>query len=224
MSGLPYYPRYPRDFFEGTVGLTLEEKGAYSLIIDLIMMMGERGLPDDPGFISGHLGCSVRKWNSIRERLISAGKIAVNLGIISNSRADKEKIIQRKSRDKNAENRARPNKNKGLQSRPSTYGSDTIKEPDTEPDNPLTPFPDEPARILAEVASLAVAQEFVAHRREMRKLLTARAAKAMVGKLRGHPDPDGVLQNSIANGWQGVFPDKVKASTGGGLSQLDGWL
>lgn len=88
MNGLPYYPRYPRDFFEGTVGMPFEIKAAYGLVLDLIYMMGARGLPDDPRFISGHLGMSVRKWNSVREKLLEAGKITADNGIISNTRAD----------------------------------------------------------------------------------------------------------------------------------------
>ncbi len=104
MSGLPYYPRYPRDFLEGTAGMRLELKGAYGVIIDLIMMRGDMGLPDDPHFISGQLGCSVRKWNLLRSELLEMGKLTVDLGIISNTRADKEKIIQRSYRDNQAEN------------------------------------------------------------------------------------------------------------------------
>ncbi|MEM8437716.1 helix-turn-helix domain-containing protein, partial [Morganella morganii] len=28
-------------------------------------------------------------------------------------------------------------------------------------------------------------------------------------KLAGHPDPDSVLCDSIANGWQGIFPERT---------------
>lgn len=124
MNGLPYYPRYPRDFLEGTVGMPFELKGAYALVLDLIYMMGERGLPDDPHFISGHLGCSVRKWNTLRKQLLDRGKIAAENGIISNKRADKEKIIQRKYQDKQAENRRGANKNKDLE-KPAFDHTDT---------------------------------------------------------------------------------------------------
>jgi len=130
-NALPYYPRYPRDFLDGTAGMSLELKGAYSVVLDLIYMMGERGLPDDARYISGQLGCSVRKWNGLRETLVSEGKIFIENGIISNSRADKEKIIQRKYRDNKSENRARPNKNKDLESRATTYKIDTDTYRDT---------------------------------------------------------------------------------------------
>lgn len=113
-EALPYYKRYPRDFLEGTVGMPLELKGAYGLLLD-IMYMQPRDLPDDPHYISGLLGCSVRKWNCIRKDLIERGKIACENGIISNTRADKEKIIRRKYRDNQAENASKPRKNKDLE-------------------------------------------------------------------------------------------------------------
>lgn len=113
MNGLPYYPRYPRDFFDGTNGLSFELKGAYSMLIDLIYMSGGQ-LYDEPRFIAGHLNCSVRAWNGFRAELIKRGKISVKDGIISNFRADKELIIQRSFQDKQRENGSKSSKNKDL--------------------------------------------------------------------------------------------------------------
>lgn len=113
MNGLPYYKSYPRDFFEGTVGMPFAMKGAYRLLLDLIYMHGGR-LADNSRFISGHLGCSVRAWNGYRAALIKAGKISVDLGIISNFRADKETIMSRSFQDKQRENRRGSNKNNDL--------------------------------------------------------------------------------------------------------------
>ena len=36
MNSLPYHKRYHRDFLEGTAGMTLEVKGAYSILLDVI--------------------------------------------------------------------------------------------------------------------------------------------------------------------------------------------
>lgn len=92
MNGLPYYKAYPRDFLEGTVGMSFELKATYRLLLDLIYMQAGR-LPDDPRYISGLLGCSVRTWNKNRTLLLETGKIYAENGIISNFRADKELII-----------------------------------------------------------------------------------------------------------------------------------
>lgn len=110
---LPYYKRFPRDFLEGTVGMTLELKGAYGIVLDLIYMRDGR-LEDDARYISGQLGCSVRAWNTIRESLIQRGKIQAENGIISNFRADYLVEEQRSFQDKQAENGSKPRKNKPL--------------------------------------------------------------------------------------------------------------
>ncbi len=114
MNGLPYYKAYPRDFIEGTIGMPFELKAAYRLVLDLIYMQGGE-LPDDPRYISGLLGCSVRAWNRHRFALIEGGKIHSENGIISNLRADKELESLRKVQVKQAENASGPNKNNDLE-------------------------------------------------------------------------------------------------------------
>lgn len=47
------------------------------------------------------------------------------------------------------------------------------------------------------------------HRREIRKALTAKTCEQQAKALAGHSAPDAVLRQSIANGWTGIFPDKV---------------
>lgn len=121
---LPWYRRFPDNFIAGTVGLTLEEKGAYSLILDLMYVRGGP-VPDEPRYIAGVCNCSVRKWNAIRERLIDLGKITAADGYLTNHRAEEELDIARKiSREasengskggnKSAEIRAKVRKNNAL--------------------------------------------------------------------------------------------------------------
>ena len=126
MNGLPYYKAYPRDFIEGTVGMPFEIKCAYRVVLDLIYMQGG-DLPDDPRYISGLLGCSLRKWKTIREALVSAGKIQVNGEFLTNYRAVSELETLAKLQDKQRENRSRPNKNKDLATPRSNH---TEPEPD----------------------------------------------------------------------------------------------
>jgi uncharacterized protein YdaU (DUF1376 family) len=125
---LPYYKRFPRDFLEGTIGLSFEVKGAYAIVLDLIYMRDGR-LPDDARYISGQLGCSVRKWTAILAELVQAGKLQVVGGIISNFRADYLTEESRKYQDKQAEIAGNPRKNKPLrqpqasQSEPEPYNN-----------------------------------------------------------------------------------------------------
>ena len=140
-SALPWYKREPQAFFEATIGMRFEDKAAYGLILDLIYARWDR-LPDDPRYISGQLGLSVRKWNSIRSSLIEQGKLTAADGILKNARASKQiaetdkqrsamskggqnkpkeelsqdylDIIPGLSLDKNAENESKPLQNKDL--------------------------------------------------------------------------------------------------------------
>lgn len=134
MNGLPYYKAYPRDFIEGTIGMSFEVKGAYRLILDLIYMQGGN-LPDDPRYVSGLLGCSIKKWKVLREAVLGTGKIIVRDGFLANLRADKELETLGKFQDKQRDNRSRPNKIKEIES--PTFNH---TEPDTEPDKNKEPI------------------------------------------------------------------------------------
>lgn len=133
MNGLPYYKAYPRDFIEGTIGLSFEVKCAYRLVLDLVYMQGGN-LPDDARYISGLLGCSIRKWKSIRDELVETGKLAVSGEFLTNYRAVSELETLSKLQDKQRENASTPRKNKGLE-KPSL--NHTEPEPEIKKEEPL---------------------------------------------------------------------------------------
>lgn len=71
-------------------------------------------------------------------------------------------------------------------------------------------------------------QLFVDHRRQIRKPLTDRAAELLLKDLKawreGGHDPNALIETSVKNGWQGVFLPKDKpsgASKHGGFAQRD---
>lgn len=150
---LPWYRRFPDNFIAGTVGLTLEEKGAYSLILDLMYVRGGP-VPDEPRYIAGVCNCSVRKWNAIRQRLLDLGKITITDGHLTNHRAEEEIEIGRKiSReaaengakggDKSAEIRAAARKNNALGQATSKLSTSTANKKDgatrSDPTDDLVP-------------------------------------------------------------------------------------
>ncbi|AYG07737.1 helix-turn-helix domain-containing protein [Pseudomonas fluorescens] len=49
------------------------------------------------------------------------------------------------------------------------------------------------------------------HRKEIRKSLTATTCARQAKTLAGHHDADAVINQSISNGWTGLFPEKVTA-------------
>lgn len=68
---------------------------------------------------------------------------------------------------------------------------------------------------LLTVLSPETADAYIAHRKAKRAKLTDHAAVLIAKKLAGHPDPDGVVENSIMNGWTGVFPEKTRGGPDG---------
>lgn len=69
-----FYRRNPGDALAGMVGMSLEERGVYNTIIDLIYLTW-RPLEDSRQYIAGHCGCAVQKLNPIIDRLIARGKL-----------------------------------------------------------------------------------------------------------------------------------------------------
>lgn len=61
--------------------------------------------------------------------------------------------------------------------------------------------------LLLEVASREAVEDFIAHRKAIKKPMTEKAAKMIANKLRDNPQADDVLCLSIENGWPGVYPD-----------------
>lgn len=83
----PWYQRDGAAFIQGTMGLTLEEKGAYSLCLDLVYSNGGP-IADDSRWLAGVCGVSIRKWTALRTSLIQRGKLYVTPnGLLMNERA-----------------------------------------------------------------------------------------------------------------------------------------
>lgn len=168
-NGLPYYKAYPRDFIEGTIGMPFELKGAYRLVLDLIYMQGGK-LPDDPRYISGLLGCSIRKWKSLRSELVQLGKIKVSGEFLTNYRAEKELETLAKLQEKQSEKASRSRKNKDLQKpqqsqpepEPEPYSSDTnVSDAPASPDPEKVMFDSGVKLIVASGVSEQKARSFL---------------------------------------------------------------
>jgi hypothetical protein len=69
-----FYRRSPADALSGMVGMTLEERGVYNTIIDLLYLTW-RPLEDSRAYIAGHCGCAVQKLNPLIASLIAKRKL-----------------------------------------------------------------------------------------------------------------------------------------------------
>ena len=89
MSAIKWYKRDPDAALGGMMVLSLEERGAYCTILDLIYSH-DGNLVDDDKFICGWLRCDLRVWKRLKTRLVDLGKIEVSDGLITNFRATSE--------------------------------------------------------------------------------------------------------------------------------------
>jgi uncharacterized protein YdaU (DUF1376 family) len=143
-----WYKRCGADFIHGTMMLSLEEKGAYSLCLDLIYDRGGP-IPDDARWLSGVCGVSMRKWTAIRERLLALGKLACEEGCLTNARAALELVSAERSARERAESGARGGRKRAENAKPTPENRDLdqaelkpgekIREEEEEPPLPLVP-------------------------------------------------------------------------------------
>jgi uncharacterized protein YdaU (DUF1376 family) len=115
MSGQAWYRHNPRDFLDGVVGMTPDTIGAYIVCLDLIYARGGP-IPFDARWLSGCMGCSTRAATALVERLIRAGKLALECGNLTNIRATSELQEQAERTQKLAENGAKGGRKVGERS------------------------------------------------------------------------------------------------------------
>jgi uncharacterized protein YdaU (DUF1376 family) len=89
MGDIKWYKRDPDAALQGMMVLTLEERGAYNTVLDMIYS-NQGKLIDDDRFIAGWMMVDLRVWKRIRTRLLELGKVYLVDGFLRNSRADKE--------------------------------------------------------------------------------------------------------------------------------------
>lgn len=73
-KGENFYRRDPSKALSGMIGLSLEERGVYNTILDLLYSTW-RPLEDDRPFLANWCGCAVQKLNPIIRRLIEKGRL-----------------------------------------------------------------------------------------------------------------------------------------------------
>jgi uncharacterized protein YdaU (DUF1376 family) len=96
---MKWYKRDPDAFAFGTIGLTLQEVGAYTLILDA-MYSREGPLPNDDIYLRAILRCHGNTWNVIKRSLILKGKIWISGEFLHAKRVEKQLKSWRKHRQK----------------------------------------------------------------------------------------------------------------------------
>lgn len=86
MGTMEFWKCYPDKFLIGVRGLSLEECGAYSIVLQLIYATDNK-LLDDDFEMCGSLHCNTKVWRRIKATLIEKGKIYVENGHLMNTKA-----------------------------------------------------------------------------------------------------------------------------------------
>ena len=90
MADRPWHKRYHGNAIAGYMGLSLEERGAYSTLLDYLYDR-RAPLPDNMRLLAGYMDVSVRKAESVVDSLLRKGKLYRREdGTISNRRFEKE--------------------------------------------------------------------------------------------------------------------------------------
>lgn len=144
MADRPWHKRYHGNAIGGYMGLTLEERGAYSTLLDYLYDR-RVPLPGNMRLLAGFLDVSVRKAEGIVESLLKKGKLYRREdGTISNRRFEKELENDARTSDhlavigsvggrKSAETRKKTSKDKGGRQR-TLEGRSSYPEPEPEPE------------------------------------------------------------------------------------------
>lgn len=125
---MPYHRRYQGDALQGYRKLTLEQRGAYTTILDLIY---DEGGPIDNNerWLAGAWNCSLRKARALLAELIELRKIYITRdGKISNHRAEQEIGNALKISRKRAENGSKRKDNLSENAKNINKNSDTVKQ------------------------------------------------------------------------------------------------
>lgn len=125
---MPYHRRYHGDALVGYRKLTLEQRGAYQTIQDLIYDEGGP-IEFNERWLAGELNCSLRKAKALLAELLELRKIYVTRdGKISNHRAEQEIGNALKISRKRAENGSKRKDNSDEKPKNTNKINDPIKQ------------------------------------------------------------------------------------------------
>lgn len=171
--------------------------------------------------IAQKAGMTERGARGVIRRLEAGGWIAVKVGGGRGGRSQYRVLMGQGNPERETGNDKPGTINREYSDKPGTKRPETRNQRSAEPSetikvskNPPTPRrgeDNEAVTVLTEIVGSDVAEAFVAHRKAKRARLTAHAARLIVRKLDGHPNPAAELERSIMQGWTGVFPEQARA-------------
>jgi len=90
---MKFYNRFPDRALAGMAELTLEQIGAYNLIIDLLYSR-DGVVPDDDALVARMLHLDLRLWRRVKMELMTAGKVRITAaGMLSANGVDEGRLL-----------------------------------------------------------------------------------------------------------------------------------
>ena len=233
MADFPYLPLWTDAYLADTRHLSTEEHGAYLLLLMEAWRRPSCSLPDDDRMLARLTGLSEAEWARIKPVVMdfwtfdgrSKTWVQKRLQLERVKSADRRKVAKEK-----AAKRWKGRKKSDAGAMPQQCTEDAIQNQNqNQKESPHSPprgkhgsgssssrkKAEKPVEVLCEVLPEETARAFLDHRQKIRKPMTPHAAKLMASKLKAMPDPVGSVNQSILNGWTGVFEVKdAKAQSG----------
>ena len=227
MSTPPYVPIFVADYLGDTIELSIEEHGAYFLLLLTAWKQPSCDLPDDDKKLSRICRVSLRKWKQIRVTMEEFW--TVEGGRWKNERLQKERVyVENRSNSAreaaNARWKSQDTENKGSGScdgnadaDAGAYANADAPQPQPQIEEPSGSSPPPPPTVFRkrdwpEIPDWIPVEQwnaFIDMRDRKRAMPTARAAGMLINKLtefrsEGH-DPGGVLDQSTLKNWTDLY-------------------
>lgn len=247
MTDFSHLPLFVDDFEAATAHLTLEEDGAYNRLMRLCWRTPGCSIPDDDRWIMRRMRVDRETYERIVRPIIEEF-FTTQRGRVFQKRLKKEHDYVRSVSERRKEagkkggqakarktNKTVSSKRKDLPEQNSSKPVAPTPTPTPTPkDPPLPPnggqgdllggakpgTPETPLSVLSQVVSEERAKAFIEHRKKLRKPMTVHAARLAISELRKMPDPAASVDQSIMNGWAGVFPVKAGNQNQGPRSSI----
>lgn len=222
MAAIPYMPLYVADYLADAAHLSTLQHGAYMLLIMTYWQRGEP-LPDQDNRLARIARMSGKEWQDNRADLAEFFDVEGGVWVHGRIERELEKVRGKSEKARAAGLASAERRGSGRSTGVGAQGSLLLHDTDTDSDStepngsePLTPWvPPEPQW-----------SQWVEHRQQMRKPLTANAETQARKKLGAWAAEDrdvaAILEYNIGQGWQGLFlPREDSAARGGG--RRSGW-
>lgn len=137
---LPWFKAWPQRWLNATRELTLEERGAYNDLLQLLYLR-DRRIPDDAQFCASFLGITKRKWNAIRDVLLDHDRLVLIGDYLTDERFEEERAASRDKREAQAAKGRKGGKARAEQAARDSQGRFDLNECENGSNPPTRPRP-----------------------------------------------------------------------------------